>query len=40
MLPLGLPALAKFVLTFAGSLTLSWIITAWVRRIPLVRKYL
>jgi glucan biosynthesis protein C len=40
MLPLDLPAVPKFALTFAGSLALSWIITAWVRRIPLVRKYL
>jgi glucans biosynthesis protein C len=40
MLPLDLPAVTKFALTFAGSLALSWIITAWVRRIPLVRKYL
>ncbi len=40
MLPLDLPAVPKFALTFAGSLALSWIITAWVRRIPLVGKYL
>jgi glucans biosynthesis protein C len=40
MLPLGLPAVVKFALTFAGSLGLSWIITAWVRRIPWVGKYL
>jgi glucan biosynthesis protein C len=40
MLPLDLPAVSKFALTFAGSLGLSWIITAWVRRIPWVGKYL
>jgi len=40
MLPLDLPAVAKFALTFAGSLALSWMITACARRIPVVRKYL
>jgi len=40
MLPLDLPAVPKFALTFAGSLTLSWLITALARKIPIVRKYL
>jgi len=40
LLPLSLPAVAKFFLTFIGALALSWIITALVRRIPPVGKYL
>jgi glucans biosynthesis protein C len=40
LLPANLPAVAKFALTFIGSLALSWAVTALVRRIPLVGKYL
>ena len=40
LLPADLPAVAKFALTFIGSLALSWAVTALVRRIPLVGKYL
>ncbi len=36
LLPAPMPALAKFLIVFAGSLGLSWIITAQLRRIPLV----
>ncbi len=40
LLPAALPAVTKFVLTFLISLTLSWALTALVRKIPIVRKYL
>jgi glucans biosynthesis protein C len=40
LLPVDLPAVAKFAVTFIGSLGLSWAVTALVRRIPLVGKYL
>jgi glucans biosynthesis protein C len=40
LLPASLSAVTKFALTFVGALSLSWIITALVRKIPLVGKYL
>jgi glucan biosynthesis protein C len=40
LLPADLPAVAKFALTFIGSLGLSWALTALVRRVPLVGTYL
>ena len=40
LLPASLPATAKFAVTFIGSLALSWIITALIRRIPVAGKYL
>ena len=40
LLPVSLPAVAKFALTFIGALALSWAITALIRKIPLVGKYL
>jgi glucans biosynthesis protein C len=40
LLPAALPALVKFAIVFLGSLTLSWMLTALLRRIPLVKKYL
>jgi surface polysaccharide O-acyltransferase-like enzyme len=40
LLPVSLPAVAKFALTFVGSLTLSWAIITRLRKIPLVGKYL
>ncbi len=40
LIPVPLSALAKFALTFTGSLALSWVIIVLVRRIPLVGKYL
>jgi glucan biosynthesis protein C len=40
LLPVSLPAIAKFALTFIGALALSWIITALIRKIPLAGKYL
>ena len=40
LLPAALPALAKFALTFVGSLALSWGATALLRRIPVIKKYL
>jgi len=39
-LPVSLPAVLKFSLTFIGALALSWMITAQVRKIPPVGKYL
>jgi surface polysaccharide O-acyltransferase-like enzyme len=40
LLPVSLPAIAKFALTFIGALALSWIITTLIRKIPLAGKYL
>ena len=40
LLPVSLPAVLKFAMTFIGALTLSWIITSLIRKIPLVGKYL
>ncbi len=40
LLPVSLPAVAKFALTFIGALALSWVITAMIRKIPMVGKYL
>jgi glucans biosynthesis protein C len=40
LLPANLPAVAKFGLTFIGSLGLSWTLTALARRVPLIGKYL
>jgi surface polysaccharide O-acyltransferase-like enzyme len=40
LLPLSLPAVAKFSLTFIGALAFSWIITTLIRKIPLAGKYL
>ena len=40
LLPIALPALVKFTLVFIGSLVFSWMLTARLRRIPLIKKYL
>jgi surface polysaccharide O-acyltransferase-like enzyme len=40
LLPAALSALAKFALTFVISLALSWGLTALLRRIPVIKKYL
>ncbi|HUB59314.1 MAG TPA: acyltransferase family protein [Puia sp.] len=40
LIPVALPAVPKFFLTLTGSLSLSWVLTALIRRIPLVGKYL
>jgi glucan biosynthesis protein C len=40
LLPVSFPAVLKFAMTFIGSLALSWVITALVRKIPPVGKYL
>jgi hypothetical protein len=40
LLPVALPALIKFALSFIISLVLSWLLTALVRKIPIVSKYL
>jgi surface polysaccharide O-acyltransferase-like enzyme len=40
LLPAKLPALTKFALSFTLSLALSWLLTALLRKIPIVRKYL
>ena len=40
LLPIALPALVKFTLVFTASLALSWMLTALLRRIPIVKKYL
>ena len=40
LLPIALPALIKFALVFIGSLILSWLLTALLRRIPVIKKYL
>jgi glucans biosynthesis protein C len=40
LIPVALPAVPKFFLTLIGSLALSWSITALIRKIPLVGKYL
>ena len=34
MLGFALPAILKFLVVFAGSLALSWVMTIWIRRIP------
>jgi glucans biosynthesis protein C len=40
LLPLALPALVKFALTFTVALLLSWLLTAQARRIGIIRKWL
>jgi glucans biosynthesis protein C len=40
LLPVALPAVVKFAITFILSLTISWLLTALIRKIPIVRKYL
>jgi glucan biosynthesis protein C len=40
LIPVALPAVPKFFLTLIGSLALSWTITALIRKIPPVGKYL
>jgi glucans biosynthesis protein C len=40
LLPVALPALVKFTLTFTGALLLSWMLTAQARKIGIVRKWL
>jgi glucan biosynthesis protein C len=40
LLPLALPALVKFALTFTGALLLSWLLTALARKIGIIRKWL
>jgi acyltransferase-like protein len=40
LLPVNWPAVQKFALTFIGSLTLSWILTALARKVPVIGKYL
>ena len=40
LLPVQLPALIKFSVTFIGSLIFSWLLTALLRRITLVRNYI
>ena len=40
LLPVALPAVAKFALTFVGALLLSWLLTAQARKIGIIRKWL
>jgi glucans biosynthesis protein C len=40
LLPVALPALVKFALTFTGALLLSWLLTAQARKIGIIRKWL
>jgi hypothetical protein len=40
LLPVGLPATMKFLLTFVLSVLFSWLVTALARKIPVVKKYL
>lgn len=40
LLPVQLPAVIKFALTFIGSLLFSWLLTALLRRITFVRNYI
>ena len=40
LLTVSLSAIPKFALTFTGALALSWTITALIRRIPIVGRYL
>ncbi len=40
LLPIALPAVAKFALTFTGALLLSWLLTAQARKIGIIRKWL
>jgi glucans biosynthesis protein C len=40
LLPVALPAVGKFVLTFLAALLLSWLLTAQARKIGLIRKWL
>lgn len=40
LLPYDLPALAKALITFVAAVILSWLLTAMVRKIPIVKKYL
>ena len=40
LLPVALPAVFKFALTFIFSLTLSWLVTALLRQIPLIKKFI
>jgi glucan biosynthesis protein C len=40
LLPVDLPAVAKFAVTFICSLALSWGVTALVRKVPVIGKYL
>jgi glucan biosynthesis protein C len=40
LLPAALPALVKFAIVFICSLTLSWGLTAMLRRISVIKKYL
>jgi surface polysaccharide O-acyltransferase-like enzyme len=39
LLPVSLGPVTKFALTFIGATTLSWIITAMARQIPVIKKY-
>jgi peptidoglycan/LPS O-acetylase OafA/YrhL len=40
LLPVELSAVAKFAVTFTGSLGLSWMVTALALRVPLFKRYL
>jgi glucan biosynthesis protein C len=40
LLPVALPAVGKFALTFIISLSLSWLLTAMVRKVRILRTYL
>jgi glucans biosynthesis protein C len=40
LLPVALPALVKFALTFTVALLLSWLLTAQARKIAIIRKWL
>ncbi len=40
LLPVALPAVVKFALTFTGALLLSWLLTALARKIGIIRKWL
>jgi surface polysaccharide O-acyltransferase-like enzyme len=40
LLAVELPAVPKFFLTFTGSLGLSWMLTAFLRKMPVFTKYL
>jgi glucan biosynthesis protein C len=40
LLPVALPAVMKFLLTFVLSVVFSWLVTALARKIPVVKKYL
>jgi hypothetical protein len=40
LLPVALPAVIKFAITFVCALLLSWLLTAWARKIAIIRKWL